>query len=643
MFFIAKIAMNSSFRFLLLSVLLIMPMLSGAAEGIDVSLKKGTILLTPIHGGDGSGWGKDNCSACHFKNRIHKNTSETVRNMVKDVGFTTCAGCHGQNGTKTPRLCNVCHNPSLVPSTPSLVGTPHYFEGNGVGALGDKDCVVCHKSSDMNGQFNPETDLTTYSNTGTQSRTRFCLGCHNTTHQQAGHEMKARFPKDPLVNIEQQYNTIEKHGFLAGTKKGIFTGLRKGSGYQYPDVVECTDCHAMHGTHNPKLIIDQSNAGLKRLTPSLRNLPVPIKVGNGDYSQLCVTCHDMDKKVDHASRDTGNGLSGVHVVGVNCSSCHTHSMIPQEGIPATITVDVSQAKGELLLTPRHGYGGLGWGKEDCAGCHLMPRIHLNAPSNIRNISASVGYVGCMGCHGQNGTEAERQCIVCHNSQKLPKLPILQGAETHDFKTNQVNPLSDKDCVTCHYKSDMDSQFEAKTDLTHVANAPYRIDLPYKNGVEFCLRCHNETHQQQGFSMIPRFLRDPLVKIEDSYQYLDMHGYPKGSGQRTYSGLSLGTYSYGDLVECTDCHAMHGTHNKKLIVDRTDAGMSKLDPSIRDIPVRIDVKENGDYSQLCVTCHAMDNVIEQGDQDTGNGLAGVHQVGTDCRECHVHGMATQTGL
>jgi hypothetical protein len=40
---------------------------------------------------------------------------------------------------------------------------------------------------------------------------------------------------------------------------------------------------------------------------------------------------------------------------------------------------------------------------------------------------------------------------------------------------------------------------------------------------------------------------------------------------------------------------------------------------------------------------MSDIVEQGDQDTGNGLSGVHQVSSDCRVCHVHGMAAQTGL
>jgi hypothetical protein len=191
---------------------------------------------------------------------------------------------------------------------------------------------------------------------------------------------------------------------------------------------------------------------------------------------------------------------------------------------------------------------------------------------------------------------------------------------------------------------MDGNIEAGVDLTRYPDPTLLTGAPYRNGVEFCLSCHNSTHQQPGFLMETRFERDPLTLMDISYKFFDVHGYVDGSGQRTYSGLNESLYRYGDeLVECTDCHSMHGTHNPKLIVDRTDKGMVRLGPLIRNLPVKIYVTEKGDYSQLCVTCHSMDEIIEQGDEDTGNGLSGVHQVGTDCRECHVHGLASQTGL
>ena len=51
---------------------------------------------------------------------------------------------------------------------------------------------------------------------------------------------------------------------------------------------------------------------------------------------------------------------------------------------------------------------------------------------------------------------------------------------------------------------MDGVREADIDLTYAKKSVFSIDLPYRNGVEFCLRCHNETHQQAGFEMFASF-------------------------------------------------------------------------------------------------------------------------------------------
>ncbi len=308
---------------------------------------------------------------------------------------------------------------------------------------------------------------------------------------------------------------------------------------------------------------------------------------------------------------------------------------------AVDTLDVSLERGQLLLTERHGGDGSAWGNENCSACHFSRSIHRDAPA-IRGIVRDVGFDSCTGCHGQNGTDAIRRCTICHNADRLPRSPIQEGIETHDFSVDEQHVLADEQCLICHQSSDMDGTFEADIDLTRYQNQFNRFSVPYRNGVEFCLSCHNREDQIPGFEMQPRFLRDPLVTINDSYRHIDFHGFVRGSGDRIYAGLRAGSYQYGDLVECTDCHAMHGTHNKKLIVDRTDAGMVGLDPAIRNQPVFINV-ERGDYSQLCVTCHSMNVIVEFGADDTGNGLSGVHEVGIDCRICHVHGLAVQTGL
>ena len=310
------------------------------------------------------------------------------------------------------------------------------------------------------------------------------------------------------------------------------------------------------------------------------------------------------------------------------------------GMPALYARDVSLADNQILLTKAHGGDGSAWGQSDCANCHVRRNIHQTAPK-IRDIVLQAGYASCTGCHGQNGTQAQRQCVLCHNADLLPENPIMDDIKNHNFTVDEDSALSDEQCVACHDSSDMDGEFELNVDLTHYVNQG-ELDLPYRSQSDFCLRCHNQNKQQPGYEMEPRFLRDPLVMMEKNYRYIDKHGIPKGSGERTYAGLRDSAYEYGTLVDCTDCHAMHGTHNDKLIIDRSDTGAFLLSPELREQPIFTHV-ESGNYAQHCVICHESEQAVEATSEDTGNGLDGVHRVSGSCTECHAHGMAVQTGL
>jgi hypothetical protein len=308
-----------------------------AVNTIDVSLGKGRLLLTKKHGGDGSAWGKANCSGCHFKRRIHRSVPK-VREIVNSVGYRSCTGCHGQNGTNEVRRCTICHNNNKLPASPIAGGVEkHDFDVSIRRNLNDQDCLVCHYSSDMDGRFEPQIDLTYYQSGSLiaagipyRSGVEFCLRCHNETHQQSGYEIAKRFERDPLVIMDISYQYLDEHGYLNGSGQRTYAGLRLG--YQYKSVVECTDCHAMHGTHNAKLIVDRSDVGMSLLEPALRNLPILIDTPNGDYSQLCVTCHAMNDRVEQGAVDTGNGLSGVHQAQGDCRRCHVHGMAAQTGL-----------------------------------------------------------------------------------------------------------------------------------------------------------------------------------------------------------------------------------------------------------------------------------------------------------------------
>lgn len=305
------------------------------------------------------------------------------------------------------------------------------------------------------------------------------------------------------------------------------------------------------------------------------------------------------------------------------------------------TTDVSQTEGNLILDASHGGNGYAWGRPNCASCHALGIIHAGQ-DKIRSIVKTKGYTTCTGCHGRNGTnESEpRRCGVCHNNTDLPQAPPLQGQHGHGFTAGEVGALGDQQCLVCHIAADMDGRFDNDRDLTRFPDAAQTL-TPYHDVSDFCLRCHNRDHQQPGFEIVDKAYDDPLIAAEDNFHLIDKHGRQDGSGERTYAGLRT-KYKYQSVVECTDCHSMHATDNAKLIIDSSNKGVTQLAASIRNKPYTIQT-EDGAYAQLCVLCHQMELIQDDGDINTGNGLSGVHQASGECRSCHSHGEAVQAGL
>ena len=347
-------------------------------------------VLDSSHGG-GSAWNLDKCTSCHALRFIHL-ANPSIYAAVGQEGYTTCYTCHGSNGGEEkaesciachnsnslpnyPPLdggyshnfnntesslndddcmschtanahdssaiensqarCGACHNLSFLPNLPALDGTSaHNFGFSGSG-LSDDACVVCHETSDMNGQFNPATDLTKLPDnegnvTASSSITVFCLRCHNQSHQVPGYEITTESRYDPLVAMDDNYRFIDYHGLRRGSGSRVYYGLR--NGYNYKSWVECTDCHAMHGTNNPGLLIDRSTKGVSRLRQAFRNMNWQVEVIDGNYAQLCVLCHETSEQVEESSSNTGNGLAGVHQAAGDCRPCHAHGQSIQVGL-----------------------------------------------------------------------------------------------------------------------------------------------------------------------------------------------------------------------------------------------------------------------------------------------------------------------
>lgn len=322
---------------MMLMMVLLLPLSGCDGEGSTrhVSLHTGQLLLDASHGEQGSAWGLEDCAACHPVARIHRRAT-TIRGIVKDKGYASCAGCHGGNGTAVERKCSICHNPADLPAAPWTDGAhSHNFISGAKGGLGDAHCVTCHQDSDMDGRFEPQRDLSALPDALGRAIPpptvhEFCLRCHNRDHQQPDFPLTDLDFRDPLIAMEDNYHFIDQHGEREGSGERTYTGLRAGYGYQ--STVACTDCHAMHGTNNHALIIDNSRKGVSLLDPALRRHAYGVNTQDGDFSTLCVLCHLMEVTLDAGGADTGNGLAGVHEVGVDCRPCHSHGEAVQAGL-----------------------------------------------------------------------------------------------------------------------------------------------------------------------------------------------------------------------------------------------------------------------------------------------------------------------
>jgi len=338
----AGLIYKSLFPPLLLLPALLLPglLLLAACSGNNNNTPSDTDLLLDVsHGGGGGAWGLADCDACHAIGVIHQNAT-SIRHIVKQKGFNTCAGCHGSNGSDAKRECVICHNNNDLPTAPIQTGLHQHDFGVMAAVMGeqilqDEQCLACHYGSDMDGVFENNRDLTRYRdangiNSPYTSGADFCLRCHNRDHQQADFPIVDKVFDDTLIAIKDAYTLIDKHGEENAEGMGTYAGMRPG--YVYGSRVECTDCHAIHGTNNIKLIIDQSDKGVSKLDSAMRERPYAVHVYQDNYSQLCVLCHNTEILIEHSDIDTGNGLFGVHLTATSCIECHSHGEAVQAGL-----------------------------------------------------------------------------------------------------------------------------------------------------------------------------------------------------------------------------------------------------------------------------------------------------------------------
>ncbi len=88
---------------------------------------------------------------------------------------------------------------------------------------------------------------------------------------------------------------------------------------------------------------------------------------------------------------------GLAVLGLSCAS-----LTPCEDLE----VPIGQSEEGLVVTPSEHADG--WGRDDCAACHVLAVVHQRECTTgvdyleLETLVRTEGYDSCSDCHGSNG-------------------------------------------------------------------------------------------------------------------------------------------------------------------------------------------------------------------------------------------------
>ncbi len=333
------------------------------------------------HGG-GFGWKNDRCFLCHSIADLKEthdfgpSLAASFSNLGEEV-VGLCLYCHGANGlsgvTTDSYQCIYCHTDSTISAAGDMFGGHNMHDLNADGRMDNADCVICHSSTDMNGEIEAAVDVTP-GPSAYQNISEFCLNCHDgngalgimppplsidtdvnniySTYKGIGEESadweqtadihgarhgsgSDQSEKTPGSNGQGGPNESgASHGQNgsrgAGSDSGESGGYGKGNGaqkrfgrfrgsYEGSTEVACLDCHQAHSSDNPYLIAE-NGAGAEFADDDAK--AAAVLVTDSNFTQLCALCHTS---ADGAPTD--NGLTEVWHPGTystSCTECHYH-------------------------------------------------------------------------------------------------------------------------------------------------------------------------------------------------------------------------------------------------------------------------------------------------------------------------------
>jgi predicted CXXCH cytochrome family protein len=345
------------------------------------------------------------------------------------------------------------------------------------------------------------------------------------------------------------------------------------------ETLECLTCHQMHGPE-PTLLSQ-----------------------NGDYSELCTTCHAEKKNIYNSPHD----LRKMPDLSPNnaCAVCH----LPHGG------------KGKYLWAM--GKSDKKEQNEYCLDCHNANGlaaeksfVHKGHP-----VTGKVFKKDIAGLRIKAGNKIS--CLSCHDAHQ-PGKPTYPPAPEEPFYAflKIANDFDGALCTTCH-----ENEADIKYSDHSVARSDFADHLKSNNKtVSTCNSCHN-MHNDENW----KYASDPICldchTESDSHKSYANGGHPLSVTFKSKTGLPV-VGDTRDRIGCVTCHNPHAWGSP--VTDLT----SNLDGDESNSFLRI----ANTKSNLCMDCHESKAAV----------FGSPHDLGTDevstCATCHaIHQPADNTAL
>ena len=415
-----------------------------------------------------------------------------------------------------------------------------------------------------------------------------CLACHSDdtlTATRHGKQVSAFVDGDKLAaGAHAGLACVDCHDDLTG----------KGDGHDDDAApVGCAGCHeaevaqARRGIHS-KAVGDAPAAACADC-----HRPHELKRGR-EALAACASCHEAAATLQHASLH-GRAAARGDKLAPTCITCHgAHVILPptdpkspvakmnvpllcggchKEGTEVSLFRDIPQAN--ILQNYADSIHGVGLFQKGltvtavCTSCHtahsMLPHGDPRSSINQRNVAAT-----CQQCHGQieqvhrkviDGKLWEQKphsipaCVDCHQPHKVRKVFYEAG-------------MANRDCLSCHGKSDLAMVRDGERVSLYVDEAAYAASTHAKTG---CAQCHSEvapSHERPCDAIRSKVDCGVCHAAQGEQYQKSIHGKLAAQGDR-------------DAPGCLDCHSHHATQSKRVPTSPTFA---------RNVPA------------LCARCH-----------------------------------------